>query len=91
MHGHRREDERTLQQRCDLPRIGIVCRAHCYPQSTHTEREQYRRHQEALSLAVEDAWAQRKQLLRLAGSAVAADWLQRRDADRPWLNVLAEG
>lgn len=65
--------------------------AHCYPHSTRTEREQYRRHQEALNLAVEDAWAQRKQLLRLAGSAVAAEWLQRREADRAWLTVLAEG
>ncbi|MDO3333870.1 hypothetical protein [Mycobacteroides abscessus] len=65
--------------------------AHCYPHSTRAEREQYRKHQEALSLAVEDAWAQRKQLMRLAGSAVAAEWLQRRDVGRAWLNLLAEG
>lgn len=79
---------------CDNPAIYLGSgsfAAHCYSHSTRTEREQYRHHQEALSRAIEDAWAERRNLMRLAGGAVAADWLQRRDAGRPWLSVLAEG
>lgn len=65
--------------------------AHCYTHSTRTERELYKQHQQAQNVAVERAWGQRRERLRLAGGEVAAEWLQRRDVDRPWLHALTEG
>lgn len=63
--------------------------AHCYPHATRAERDKYRQHQLAVNQALERERNDREDLLRGLGGEIAADWIQRRQASRSWLETLA--